>query len=256
MPVERLQKIIARAGIASRRSAEVLIQEGRVSVNQHVIRRLGTCADPHRDSIHVDGKLLGKPPAFIYLLMYKPRGVISTLQDPEGRTTIWDLLQDTRWSEERLFPVGRLDYHAEGLLPLTNDGALTHHLLHPAHHVAKTYLVKIQGKISDEALQHLREGVDLRDEDSHWVGRSAPAEVYRHRTVQANTWLEMTLFEGKNHQIRRMCQAVGHFCLRILRIGFGGLELGTLSPGQIRALYAHEKQQLLEHQRFARQEVR
>lgn len=235
MAEERLQKILSRYGIASRRKAEELIREGRVTVNGEVAT-LGQKADPERDEILVDGKPLPPPPPKAYYLLYKPRGVITSLTDPRGRPTIRDLLRGVR---ERVFPVGRLDWDSEGLLLLTNDGELANRLLHPRYGVPRRYLVKVRGHPGDEVLRRLREGgVPLED------GPSPPMEVRVGKVNRASTWLFLTLREGRNRIIRRTMEALGHPVLRLRRVGFGPLTLKGMRPGQCRPLTPREMEEL------------
>ena len=225
--MERLQKVLSRAGIASRRAAEGLIAAGRVTVNGTVVTRLGTQVDPARDAIKVDGsRVPGVAPAPQYLMFHKPRGVVTTLSDPEGRPTVRDYLQGVRG---RVFPVGRLDYASEGLLLLTSDGALARDLMHPSRGVAKTYAAKVRGTPSAEALRRLAAGVPLQ-------GRpTLPAKA---RLVEAgrNAWVEVTVVEGRKHQVRDMLAAVGHPVQRLRRIRYGGVDLGDLPQGRVRPL--------------------
>lgn len=227
---ERLQKLIAAAGICSRRQAEALIAAGRVTVNGRVAV-LGEQADPRRDRIAVDGRPLRREEAPCYLLMHKPVGVVTTLRDPRGRPVVTDLLRDV---PARVYPVGRLDLTTSGLLLLTNDGELAHRLAHPSHEVAKTYLVRVRGSISAEAIRALEQGVDLDD------GPTAPARVARVRQGGGHAWFELTLHEGRNRQVRRMCQAVGLPVSRLMRVRYAFLSLDDLAPGAYRHLTAAE----------------
>jgi pseudouridine synthase len=231
MPVERLQKILSRAGIASRRTAENLIQMGRVQVNGETVTRLGTTADPRRDKILVDGQPLVFP-EFQYFIIHKPIGFVSTLKDPEGRPTIRELLRDV---QDRVYPVGRLDFNSSGLLLLTNDGALTEQLLHPRYQIPRMYHVKIEGKPTHQALQALRSGVRLDDGVI-----TSPATVRTLRSNEQKTWLEITLREGRNREVRRMCEAVGHHVEKLIRVSFGPLSLENLPVGGYRALSPKE----------------
>jgi len=232
---ERLQKLIARAGIASRRAAEGLILDGRVSVNGRVVTELGSRADPTRDEIRVDGRRLEFSKARLVLLLYKPRGCVTTLSDPQGRPTVKDLLPSTG---ERLFPVGRLDYDAEGLLLLTNDGLLANRLQHPRYGVSKTYEVKVKGHPAEETLRRLREGVVLDE------GRTAPAGVELIRLLPDAAWMRIVLHQGWNRQIKRMGESVGHSVLKIRRTAYGTLKLGRLRPGESRWLKPGEVEEL------------
>jgi 23S rRNA pseudouridine2605 synthase len=234
MPAERLQKIIAAAGIASRRKAEELISGGMVAVNGQVVTELGSKADPEHDHIRVNGKLLHGPERHVYLLMNKPKGYVTTLRDPEHRPTVMDLL---RGVGARVYPVGRLDYASEGLLLLTNDGDFAYRLMKAASHVPKTYMVKVAGNPTEENLARLREGVSIPSERGKRV-RTAPAKI-RVIRESANPWYEVTLIEGRNRQIRRMFEAVGHHVEKIKRVRYGPLQL-DVHPGKYRKLDAEE----------------
>lgn len=223
---ERLQKLLARAGFASRRAAEQLIASGRVTVNGRVVSELGAKADPRRDDVRLDGERVRAQRARV-ILLHKPDGVVTTLSDPEGRPTIRGHLPP---SYERVFPVGRLDFHSSGLLLLTNQGELAARLLHPRHRIARTYRVKVSGHPSDAALARLRRGVKLED------GVTGPAQVDVERLLPAKAWLRITIREGKRREIRRMCEAVGHLVDRLVRVRFGPIELGRLPPGRWRPL--------------------
>ncbi|MDX1762729.1 MAG: pseudouridine synthase, partial [bacterium] len=224
---ERLQKVIANAGIASRREAEKLIQQGLVTVNGRVIEELGTKVDAEQDHIKVRGKLINPRVKKIYFALHKPTGYVTTMSDPEGRPTVVSLLRGIR---QRVAPVGRLDYNTEGLLLLTNDGELIHRITHPSGHIAKVYHVKVKGKPAPDKLNKLRKGVRMAD------GLTAPAEIRVLKSFQANTALEIVLYEGKKRQIRRMFDHVGHSVLKLKRIGIGPLRLGDLGVGKFRQL--------------------
>jgi 23S rRNA pseudouridine2605 synthase len=222
---ERLQKVLARAGFGSRRACEILIDEGRVEVNG-IVAGLGKRVDPERDRVAVDGITVPVRPDLVYYLLNKPAKVVTTANDPEGRPTVVDLVP----GEPRVFPVGRLDWDTEGLLLLTNDGDLAHGLTHPSRGVPKTYLAEVAGVPGRAALRRLREGVDLED------GRTAPA---RARVVEAagqGAALEVVIHEGRNRQVRRMCEAVGHPVRRLVRTRIGPLRDHRLAPGQWRPL--------------------
>lgn len=238
MPLERLQKIIAAAGVASRRKAEELIISGRVQVNGTVITELGSKADPESDHIRVNGKLLRGEQRHVYLLLNKPKGYVTTVKDPENRPTVMDLVRGVKG---RVYPVGRLDYASEGLLLLTNDGELANQLMKAASHVPKTYVVKVAGMPTEEAIAKLRAGVSIAIDDRKRV-RTAPAAI---RIVKeaANPWYEITLIEGRNRQIRRMFEAVGHHVEKIKRVRYGPLTL-DVPPGKYRALTLREMQRL------------
>jgi len=241
--LHRLQKVIAHAGIASRRAAEELIVEGRVTVNGQVVRQLGTKVDPARDVVEVDGHVLprlGEPTRTIKL--FKPYGVLSTFTDPQGRPTLAALIQ----TPERVYAAGRLDMDSEGLLLLTNDGELAHRITHPRYEHPKEYLVLVEGIPEEAALKALRRGVVIGGR------RTAPARVERlsglppglpKRAVRrdvAKTWLRIVLREGRKRQIRHMTAAVGHPTLRLLRVAVGPVRLGGLQPGQWRDLSPQE----------------
>jgi 23S rRNA pseudouridine2605 synthase len=221
---------LARAGVASRRAAESLIVNGHVRVNGRIVKELGSKADPFRDKIELNGRLLAleKP---VYYLLNKPRAVVTTLRDPEKRRTIADLMKKVR---ERVFPVGRLDYHTSGALFVTNDGAMAQALLHPRNQVPKTYVAKFRGLLDNVDLERLRSGVDLGNE------MSGKARVVLLRVNGGNTWAELTISEGKNREILRMGTAIGHPVLRLSRISFAGLTTEGLRPGQYRLLRERE----------------
>jgi len=234
VPTERLQKIIAAAGIASRRKAEELITSGLVSVNGKVITELGSKADPELDHIRVNGKLLHGPEQHVYLLMNKPKGYVTTLRDPEGRPTVMDLLHGVG---ARVYPVGRLDYASEGLLLLTNNGEFANWLMKAASHVPKTYMVKVAGTPTAEGLARLRAGLFIASAGGKRV-KTAPAKVRVIRQA-ANPWYEVTLIEGRNRQIRRMFEEIGHHVEKIKRVRYGPLEL-DVHPGEFRRLAPQE----------------
>jgi 23S rRNA pseudouridine2605 synthase len=238
MPAERLQKIIAAAGIASRRKSEELITGGLVSVNGQVVTELGTKADPESDHIRVNGKLLHGAERHVYLLMNKPKGYVTTLKDPEHRPTVMDLL---RGVGARVYPVGRLDYASEGLLLLTNDGEFANKLMKAASHVPKTYMVKVAGVPSPDGISKLRAGLMIQSERGRRV-KTAPAQVKPIREAN-NPWYEVTLIEGKNRQIRRMFEAIGHHVEKIKRVRYGTLEL-DVHPGKFRRLTPSEVSRL------------
>jgi 23S rRNA pseudouridine2605 synthase len=236
--MDRLQKILAAAGVASRRKAEQLISSGRVAVNGKVITELGTKADASTDTITVDGKPLQAPQQFVYFLLNKPKGYVTTVSDPEGRPTVMQLLGNLR---ERVYPVGRLDYASEGLLLLTNDGALAQQLTKAASHVPKTYHVKISGQPNEQAIERLRNGVTITLDDERRV-KTSPAKI-RLLENAANPWYEVTLIEGRNRQIRRMFQSVGFLVEKIKRVQLGPLTL-DVAPGKFRVLRRSEVAQL------------
>ncbi len=226
MAEERLQKLLAHAGVASRRRAEQLIVEGRVTVNGAVITELGTKADPERDHIKVDGKRVGAPERLVYLAMNKPKDCMSTVVDPEGRPTVMGLLRGVK---ARVYPVGRLDYASEGLLLLTNDGEFGKRITSAANHVTKTYLVKTNGALSPEQEEKFREGVPLGGK------KTAQAGLKLIQRAQ-NPWYEVRLIEGRQNQIRLMFKHFGRLVEKLKRVRIGFLELGSLEPGKFRHL--------------------
>src|ERR1051326_8539062 len=240
---ERLQKIIAAAGVSSRRKAEELITQGRVTVNGHTVTELGSKADIERDHIKVDGKLLQGAERHVYLLLNKPKGYVTTVTDPEGRPTVMDLVKSV---SARIYPVGRLDWSSEGLLLLTNDGELASKLTHASSHVQKTYLVKIAGQASGEDIEKLRRGVRIGARPAQGGDRgpgrfersrlkqvhTAPAQIRLMKNA-ANPWYEVTLIEGRNRQIRRMFEEIGHHVEKIKRVRYGPLTL-DIEPGEAR----------------------
>jgi 23S rRNA pseudouridine2605 synthase len=222
---ERLQKVLARAGLGSRRTCEDLIAGGRVTVNG-VPARLGRRVDAEHDEVAVDGTPIGVKEGLVYYLLNKPAGVITTADDPQGRPTVLELVPD----EPRVFPVGRLDMDTEGLLLLTNDGALTHRLTHPSFGVDKEYVAQVEGDPSRRSVRRLREGVELDD------GPTAPA----HAALVGPAVIRLTIHEGRNRQVRRMCEAVGHPVTRLIRTRIGPLADRKLKPGQWRVLTTEE----------------
>jgi 23S rRNA pseudouridine2605 synthase/16S rRNA pseudouridine516 synthase len=234
--MERLQKALARAGIASRRAAERLIREGRVTVNGRKVTRMGTQVEPERDVVEVDGKRVPRAPrTHTYLALHKPRGFVTTMSDPEGRPTVRDLLPDVR---VRVYPVGRLDFHSEGLLLLTDDGDLARDLMHPRNRVPRTYLARVRGEPSEEALARLARG-SIRIE-----GRKALPAACRVVRSGPSSWVEITVVEGRKHQVRRMLEVVGHPVQRLRRVSYGGVALGRLPSGRVRALAPAEVDRL------------
>ncbi len=229
--LERLQKIISAAGVASRRAAEDIILEGRVRVNGKVVSELGSKADPGKDHIKVDGKLINPRQPQTYIMLNKPAGYITTMSDPEKRPTVQDFLKGVR---TRVYPVGRLDYNTEGMLLLTNDGDFAHLITHPSHELPKTYLVKVKGQLDDATLEKLAKGIYLDD------GKTAPARVRKVRKEEANSWIEIVIHEGRKRQVRRMMDRVGHSVIRLKRVKIGPLSLGDLPVGAYRHLITDE----------------
>jgi 23S rRNA pseudouridine2605 synthase len=227
---ERLQKIIPRAGIASRRAGEEIITAGRVRVNGRIVTELGAKADLGADTIEVDGRRL-VPEAARYLVLHKPRGVVSTLADPEGRPTVVSLLEG---AGTRLYPVGRLDFATSGVLLVTNDGDFANALLHPRGGVPKSYVVKTKGEMTDADLERWATGIQLED------GKTLPADIHFLRHEDGKTWFEVTLREGRNQQIRRMGEASGFPVMRLARTSFAGITSEGLRPGQWRSLNLDE----------------
>src|SRR5262245_20383125 len=232
----RLQKFLADAGIASRREGERMILDGRVEVNGRVVTTLGVRVEPERDRVRVDGRPVRAAGRRAYYLLNKPKGMITSSSDPEGRPTVVDLLQGVR---ERVFPVGRLDWNSEGLLILTNDGDLTYRLTHPTNHVPKVYRVKVRGTLQEGDLSLLRRGIVLDGR------RTLPARVER-ISAQVNSWLEVTLYEGRKNQIRRMLERLGHRVQKLKRIAIGPIRDRALKPGEWRRLTPDEVRRLRE----------
>ncbi len=237
MAVERLQKIIARAGVASRREAEQWITQGRVTVNGTVVRELGSKADPDKDSIKVDGKRIKPPPHLLYFALHKPPGVVTTLRDPRNRPDLTPFLARIGESR-RVFPVGRLDFNSSGLLLLTNDGELAQRLTHPRFGVKKLYRVKLGSCPTAEELMRLRQGVRLED------GMTSPARIRILEKLRKNAWVEIEIHEGRYREVRRMFEALGHFVEKLVRVRVGPVVLRELAPGQIRPLSQSETRAL------------
>ena len=232
---ERLQVVLARAGVASRRQAERLIREGYVMVNGQVVRKPGTQVVWGQDAIRLRNRLIHRLEPKVNIMMNKPKQVLTTSHDPKGRRTTAELVRKIK---ARIFPVGRLDYDTEGLLILTNDGELAQHLEHPRYGIPKTYRTKVKGIPTAEALQRLRSGVALDGR------QTAPARVRKIGTTGKNTWLEISIREGRNRQVRRMCWAIGHPVLKLKRTRYGPIRLGNLKPGCYRELTPAEMQEL------------
>jgi 23S rRNA pseudouridine2605 synthase len=230
MPEERLQKILSRAGVCSRRQAEEFIRDGRVAVNGTIVTEMGSKADLEHDHIKVDGKLLHEPRNQVYILLHKPNNCVTTVTDPQGRPTVMDLLHGVK---ERVYPVGRLDYHSEGLLLLTNDGELANSIMSASTHIHKTYLVKVNGPLSGEQEEEFRRGVPLGGR------RTAPAGLKLVHRAE-NPWYEVRLIEGRKNQIREMFKSFGRLVEKLKRVRIGPLELGALKPGEFRYLSGEE----------------
>lgn len=239
MAQERLQKIIARAGIASRRGAEQLIEEGQVSVNGRVVTELGTKADLDVDHVKVKGKLITREETKRYILLYKPRQVMTTVDDPGGRPTVLDYVKGIR---ERVFPVGRLDFNSEGLIILTNDGDLAFRIAHPTHGSVKTYHVKVRGVPAERMTEKLARGITIDGR------RTMPCEIARLRTTgkgeEGNSWFEVKLREGRTQQIRKMYKTIGHPVMKLRRVAIGSLSDAALEAGQWRELTDQEVRRL------------
>ena len=233
---ERLQKIIARAGFASRRAAEKMIKEGRVRVNNVVVRQLGAKADVEKDEVRVDGNLLSSEVAKIYLMLHKPRGYVTTLHDPQGRPIITDLLSDV---SERVFSVGRLDYDSEGLLLMTNDGVFAQRLLHPRFGIPKIYRVKIRGDLTSSEIRAIEKGIELED------GKFRPEAFRIEKTNRKSCWVSLTITEGRSRMIRRGFASLGHPVVRLIRVAISEVYLGDLKAGAYRSLTKREIQKLL-----------
>jgi 23S rRNA pseudouridine2605 synthase len=239
---ERLQKILSTAGVTSRRKAEILITEGRVTVNGKVVSELGSKADLSKDHIKVDGRLIHEPEQFVYIALNKPDSVVSTAHDPQRRTTVLDLVQGLK---VRVYPVGRLDYHSDGLILMTNDGEFANAITAAKSHIPKTYMVKVKGSLTLEEEEKFRTGVPLHGQ------RTAPAGLRLIRKGD-NPWYEVTLIEGRNQQIRIMFKHFGHLVEKLRRIRIGNVELGTLKPREFRFLEPEEVARLLRMTKPAR----
>lgn len=234
MSAERLQKIIARAGLSSRRGAEALITAGRVRVNGKIVDELGAKADPRQDKIEVDGKRI-EAENLVYVVFHKPKNVVSTLSDPEGRPTVAEYVKDV---PARVYPVGRLDFATSGVLLMTNDGDFAQGMLHPRRKVPKTYVVKLDKEVQPEELDPWRQGMELED------GKTLPAEAFILRHENGKSWIQVTLTEGRNHQVRRMAAATGFLAMRLARTAFAGIDHEGLRPGQWRPLTVDELKKL------------
>ncbi len=232
----RLQKALAHSGVASRRRAEEYIREGRVKVNGQVVNEMGVVVTAN-DNIEVDGKPIKLESKKVYILLHKPKGYITSVSDPKGRKTVIDLIDGI---EERIYPVGRLDYDSSGLLFLTNDGQFANFLMHPKHEILKTYIVTVKGKPSENAIQSLRKGIKIEN----YI--TAPAYVNVLSIYENKTKLEITIHEGRNRQVRKMCEKIGNPVIRLKRVAYGGVQLGNLKLGEWRYLTESEKKRLME----------
>ncbi len=221
MGQERLQKYIARCGITSRRKAEELIVNGKVKVNGIVVSELGTKIDADIDSVTVDNNKISESNQLIYIKLYKPEGYVTTVKDQFGRKTVLDLIE----IKERIYPIGRLDYNTSGLLLLTNDGDLANKLMHPKYHIYKTYVAEVDGRINDEEINKLKTGVIIEDY------KTAPARVRLLNSSKNTSTVEISIYEGKNRQVRKMLDAVGHKVLTLKRVSMGQITLDNLKPG-------------------------
>jgi 23S rRNA pseudouridine2605 synthase len=236
MQLERLQKIIAHAGFASRREAETMIREGRVTVNGRVVTELGSRANAARDHVKVDGKLITRAEPHRYILLYKPKEVMTTVADPQGRKTVIDLVRGVR---ERIYPIGRLDFHSEGLIVLTNDGDLAFKVSHPRHGSVKTYHVKVRGVPEPRMVERLQRGITIDNK------RTLPCEIEQMKRTsrnaeEGNSWYEVKLREGRTQQIRKMFQAIGHPVMKLRRVAIGPISDPKLTPGDWREMTKQE----------------
>ncbi|HMA60472.1 MAG TPA: pseudouridine synthase [Halanaerobiales bacterium] len=233
--MERLQKVMAHAGVASRRKSEEIIAEGRVKVNGVVVTEMGTKVDPAQDTIEVDGEEIEKETK-TYLKLHKPRGYVTTVNDPQGRQTVMDLIHGI---DKRIYPVGRLDLDSSGLLLLTNDGDLTHKITHPSHELDKEYMVVVNGELSQEEINRFKNGIQLEE------GKTSPAEIEKVNQDPKNTTYQVIIHEGMNRQIRRMFDRLGYEVVSLIRVRIGNISLGSLKPGEHRKLSSKELQDLL-----------
>lgn len=235
MSLERLQKILAHAGVASRRKSEELIEAGRVTVNGKVVRELGSKADLDQDLVQVDGRAVRETQDKVHYVLYKPAGCVTTLSDPEGRPTIRTYLEEVT---ERVYPVGRLDYDVEGALIITNDGDLANQLMHPRYGVKRTYLAKVHGVPAQEQIERLLKGVRLED------GRARALEADLHSRTPKNTWVRVVVAEGRQHMVKRLMEAVGAPVQKLFRADYGGIGVSGMRPGELRELTRAEVEHL------------
>jgi len=234
---ERIQKFLASSGLGSRRYSEGLVEAGRVRINGRVVTELGTKVDPDKAQVEVDGRRVVRQP-YVYLVLHKPRGCVSTLRDPEGRETVAALVSEV---DARVVPVGRLDYATSGVLLMTNDGDFVDKLLHPSGGAAKVYQVKVRGKLEERDLERWRRSIEVDGR------RTKPAQVRILEIVEDKTWLEIELHEGRNRQIRRLADEAGQPVLRLIRVEYAGITVETLRPGQWRYLSRDELLELRQH---------
>ncbi|MGD9567846.1 MAG: pseudouridine synthase [Sedimentibacter sp.] len=232
MELERLQKYMARSGVTSRRKAEELIVDGHVKVNNITVTELGTKIDPQKDTITVDNKKITEVKQYIYIKLNKPEGYVTTVKDQFNRKTVLDLID----IEDRIYPIGRLDYNTSGLLLLTNDGELANKLMHPKYHIYKTYIAEADGRISEESIEKLKMGVVIEDY------KTAPAKVKLLKYIGDKSQIQISIYEGKNRQVRKMLEAVGHDVITLKRISFGEIRLGDLKTGSWKDLSQEEIQ--------------
>ena len=242
---ERLQKNISRFGHVSRRTAEAMIAEGRVTLNGEAVTQMGVKADPERDAIRLDGKLIAAEQTPVYLLLYKPTGYVTTLSDPQNRPVVSDLVKS---EGERLFPVGRLDYDSEGLLLMTNDGAFAQKVQHPRFGVPKRYRVRIAGNLTNDEMQRLKKGIRFEG------GFFQPLDFHIEKRNEKSLWVSLTISEGKNRMIRKGFDALRHDVERLVRVGIGDIGLGGLKKGMYRHLTKQEITSLLSYSRNQQQE--
>lgn len=233
---ERIQKLLSRAGVSSRRKAEELIEQGHVTVNGKRVTELGTKVDSSKDEVRVRGALVADIADRVYYVLFKPSGCVTTLSDPEGRRTVADFLG--RGVIERVYPVGRLDYDAEGALILTNDGDLAHKLMHPRFGARRTYLAKVKGEPTDLVIERLRAGVRLED------GMARPLEAEKIQRADKNTWIRLVVNEGRPHLVKRLCEAVGHPVVRLFRASYAGVSVEGMMAGELRELTRAEVHEL------------
>jgi pseudouridine synthase len=233
--MERLQKVMAHAGIASRRKSEEIIAAGRVKVNGEIVTEMGTKVNPQKDTIEVDGKIISKEKK-VYYKLYKPTGYVTTVDDPQGRDTVLDLVDDTK---QRIYPVGRLDMDSSGLLILTNDGDLTYKITHPSNELDKEYEVVVNGKLDSNNLNNFRQGIKLEE------GKTSPARIYKINEDRKNTTYKVIIHEGMNRQVRRMFEVLGFNVVSLKRVRIGNITLGRLRPAEYKQISNEHLKDLL-----------